>query len=120
MYFASHVLRIKGYLMYDSDAITILNCAFDCPCLFTYGVWKTICRHRKSKLSFIGCVSKYLLFYKLLFLSSRPPQTIGKILEISVAGQKYMCVSGKVVLWSTHFDITTLVPVLYLKLSNHI
>ena len=25
----------KGLLMHNSDAISILNCAFDCPCFFT-------------------------------------------------------------------------------------
>ena len=39
----------------------------------------------------------------MLRMSSRAPQTMGQILEISVAGQKCLCVSGKVVLWSKHF-----------------
>ena len=27
----------KGYWMHDSDAISILNCAFYCPCFFRHG-----------------------------------------------------------------------------------
>ena len=33
-----HVCKIKGYLMHNSDAIFILNCAFVSPCCFyTWG-----------------------------------------------------------------------------------
>ena len=45
---------------------------------------------------------------------------MGQFLEISIAGRKCLCVSGKVVLWSKHFDIIILVPMFYLKLCNHI
>ena len=65
------------------------------------------------------CVSKHVLFFKLLLLSSAPPQTTGKILEISVAGWKCPRVSGKVALWSKHFEIRIWVRMIYLKLSNH-
>ena len=53
-------------------------------------------------------------------MCSRPPQTMGNILEISVARRKCLCVAGKVVLWSTHFDIRILVPMFFLKLSKNI
>ena len=45
---------------------------------------------------------------------------MGNLLEISVARRKCLCVSGKVVLWSAHFDIIVLVPMFYMKLCNHI
>ena len=61
-----------------------------------------------------------LCFFSCCFLSSRPPQAMRTILEISVAGRKCLWVSGKVVLWSTHFYIRILVPMLYLKLYDHI
>ena len=46
----------------------------------------------------------------LLFLSSRPLPKIGICLEISIKGRTWLCVSGKVVLWSNLFDIINLVP----------
>ena len=49
-----------------------------------------------SKVSFIGCVSKHVLFLKLFCLSSRPPRTMGNFLEISIAWRKCLCVSGTV------------------------
>ena len=58
--------------------------------------------------------------FKLLFWGSRPPQTIGEILEISIAGRTYLYVSGKVVLRSKNFDIRILVRMFNLKLYNHI
>ena len=88
---------------------------------YTWGLENTIFHNSKiSKVSFIGCVSRHVLLFSLLFLSSRPPQTMRKILEISVARRKYLCVTGKVVLWSTHFDIRIVIPMFYLKLCYHI
>ena len=58
-----------------------------------------------SKLSFIGCVSKHVWFSKLLRFSSRSSQTIETFLDLFIAGRKRLCVSGKVVLWSTHSEI---------------
>ena len=55
------------------------------------------------------------LFLNLLFGGSRPPQTMGNFLEISIAGRKCLCVSGKIVLWSKHFAIRIVVPMLCLK-----
>ena len=43
---------------------------------------------------------------------------MGKLPEISIARQKCLCVSGKVVVWSKHFDIVILVPMSYLKLRT--
>ena len=73
-----------------------------------------------SKLSFIGCASKHILFcFNLFCFSSRQLQTMGNYLEISIAGRKCLCVSGKVVLWSKQFEIRVLVPMCYLKLCSH-
>ena len=96
--------------MHNSNAISILNRAFDSPGFFTYGVRKLLFKSLFSKLPFIGRISKHVSFFKLLFLSSAPSQTRGFYLEISVARRKCLCVSGKVFLWSTHFDIRILVP----------
>ena len=52
----------------------------------------------------------------VVFLSFRPLQRMGKVLEISIAGWKCLCVSGKVALWSKHFDIIISFPMSYLKL----
>ena len=105
--------------MHNADAISIMNCAFDNPCCFTYGGSDYFIKVHNFNVSFIGCVYKHVLFFKLLFLSSRPPQTIGNFLEISIAGRKCLCVTGKVVLWSKHFDIIILVPMFYLKCCIH-
>ena len=64
------------------------------------------------------CIQACLLV-ELIFFSSRPLRTMGQFLEISIAGRKYLCVSGNVVLWSKHFDIIILVPMLYSELHNH-
>ena len=48
-YFVPHMQEIKGYLMHNSDAISILNCASDSPCLFTPGVRKLF--SQSSKIS---------------------------------------------------------------------
>ena len=107
--------------MHNSVAISILNCALDNPCFFTQRVRKILIpKSSFTKISFIGCVSKHVLFLGLLFLSSAPPQTMGKILVMSVARRKCLCVSGKVILWPTHFDIKMLVPMFYLKRCNPI
>ena len=58
------------------------------------------------------------IFYRLRIQSSlisRPPQTMGQILEVSITGRKCLCVSRNVVLWSKHFDIIVLVPMFYLS-----
>ena len=60
------------------------------------------------------------LFFKLLYLCSRPPQTVGVFLEMSIAGRKCLCESGKVFLWSIHWAILMLVSMSYLKLWNYI
>ena len=46
---------------------------------------------------------------------SGPPQTMVTFREISIAGRKRLCMSGKVVLWSKHFDIRIYVSISYLK-----
>ena len=61
-----------------------------------------------------------LCFFTLTFLPSKPPQTMEHFLDISAARRKCLCVPRIVVFWSTHFDIKMLVPMLYLKLRNHI
>ena len=73
-------------------------------------VWGTTILHR---LPIQAC-----FYFELLFLSSRPQQTIEKILKIPIAGRKCLCVSRKAVLWSEHFDIRISVPMLYLKFCN--
>ena len=61
----------------------------------------------------------YVLFFKLLFLSSKSLQPMGSFLEISIAGRKCLCVSRKLFLWPKHFDTRTLVPMFYMKLCNY-
>ena len=65
----------------------------------------------------IGCQSR-VWFCCCFVLSSRPPQTMGTTLDISIARPKCLCVPGKVVLWSKHFDIRVLVPIFYLKVCD--
>ena len=83
-------------------------------CVSTFWEWI-----EQNKEKYIGCESKHC-FWKLFSLSSRPPQMMRKFLEISIAGRKCMCVSGKVALWPKHFDIRILVPMSYLKLWSYI
>ena len=73
-----------------------------------------------SKSSFIRCVSKQNLFFKLALFEFRTAANDGNFLEISIARRKCLCVSRKVVLWSKHFDIRILVPMSYLKLCTYI
>ena len=49
--------------MHNSDAISIMNCAFDCPCFFTHEVWKLFHRIRKfSKILYKGRVVNKIIF----------------------------------------------------------
>ena len=59
-------------------------------------------------------------FKVVVFLSSRPPRTIGFFLDISIAGRKCLCVSGNFDLWSQHFDIIILVLMFYLNFRTHL
>ena len=91
--------------MNKSDAMSILNCAFDNPCFFTHGVHKLFYFFeyrifQNHRLRIQAC-----LFFKL-------------ILEISIAGWKCLCVSGMVVLWPKHVDIIISVPMSYVKRWN--
>ena len=75
------------------------------PLLFYVGgplFWK----QKVAKTWSIGCVSKYVVFIKLLFSSSRLPQKMGFFPENSITGQKCMCLSEK--LWKTGFVVETL------------
>ena len=54
--------------------------------------------------------------FKVDLFSSRRPQMIGIFMDLSIARQKCLCVSGKVLLWSKHFNIRKLVPMFYSKL----
>ena len=67
----------------------------------------------------IGCESKHVCF-KVALVELQTPANYGKFLEISIAGRKCMCVSGRLALWSGHFDIRFLVPMSYLELWNYI
>ena len=49
------------------------------------------------------------LFFVLISMNSERPRKIGKFPEVSIAWQKCLCLSRKVVLFSKHFDISTLV-----------
>ena len=60
------------------------------------------------------------IVFLVAFWTSRPPQRIWIFLGISIARRKCLCVSGKVVLWSKHFDIRMLVPMSYLQLCTQI
>ena len=62
----------------------------------------------------MGCKPKHIV------LALDPPQTIGNFLEISFAGRKCLCVSGKVALWSRHFDIRIWIPRFYLDNNIYI
>ena len=106
-------------VVHNSDAISIRNCAFASPCFFTEGIQKP----NNSEISVIGCVSKHTLLWKLFFLSSRPLQTMGKILEISVAKRKCPFVSrGSMVETLCHynFDHNVLFETLYIYVNIYI
>ena len=106
--------------------------AIECTIQMQYKIWivhwialvflhtgseKTI---ENIKMSFIGCVSKHALFFKLFFFSSRPLATMGNLLEILIAGRKYLCVSRKVFLWSKHFGPNVLFNFLITCIYIHI
>ena len=57
------------------------------------------------------------LFFSCSFVALDPPQTMGNVLHILIAGQKCLCESKKVVLWSKQFDIR-IVPMSYLNLGS--
>ena len=78
-----------------------------------------IIEHTKQR-DCIGCESKHVCFCLVALLSSRPPQTMGQILEIPIVERKCLCVSRKVVLWSKHFGVRMLVPMSYVKLCNRV
>ena len=103
--------------MHKSYAISVLNCALDKPCFFYIRVLIFL---KKSENSKAQAANPSMCVFKLLFLSSRPPQTMGDILEISIARRQCLRVSGKVVLWSIHFDIRILVPMSYSELWKYI
>ena len=100
--------------MHNSDAISILNCAFDSPCFFTQG--PSFFRNDYSKLSFIGCVSKHL-FLAAIFELQTPANDV-KCSGYFDSQTECLCVPRQVVLWSKHLVIRILVPVSYLKLCN--
>ena len=85
--------------MQNSDAVSILSYAFDCPCVLTHDVHNLFSNsvvfnnENKHRLRVHACS-----FSKLLFWGSRPPQRMEKILETSIAARKCLCVSGKMVL----------------------
>ena len=106
----------RGIMYPMCKKATAMNAQFRCnvnsklcirlPLLFYVLGPKQIFRKLKnSNMAFIGCVSKHILLFQLLILSSRPLQTFGNILEISIAGWKCLCVSRSVVLWTKHLDI---------------
>ena len=67
----------------------------------------------KYRLRIQACLS-----FELLFLSSRPPRTMGVFVEMMIAGRKCLCVSRKMVLWLTYFYVGILVLMTYSKLWN--
>ena len=72
--------------MHNSNAIWIMSCAFGNPWFFAYGGPNTLAGNRtfqKYRVRIQAC-----LFFKLRFLSSRPPQTMEHFLEISIARRK--------------------------------
>ena len=122
MYFVPHVLKHRGYLMHNSSAVSIFNCAFDSPCFsFFYTGGPILFPENRRKTTIIHrLLIQAYVFFIVALLSSRPPQTMGNILHISIAVRKCLCASGKVVLCSKHFDIIIWVPMFCLKLFNHI
>ena len=52
MYIAPHVLNNKGYRMHNSDAMSILNSAYDSPCCFTHGVWNYV--YFEARVKFVA------------------------------------------------------------------
>ena len=58
-------------------------------------------------------------FVLVALLGLQTPQTIGKLMDMSIARRKCLCVSGKVVLLSKHFDIVIVVPMAHSKLWNY-
>ena len=72
----------------------------------------------KNKLC-IGYECKYVVLGSV-FPGPGPPKTTGIFLQIWIARRKCLCVSGKVVLWSIHWDIRVLVPIRYFNLWNYI
>ena len=92
-------------------------------CIYEH-IWKYVLPYSEGVESGKVMILRWLwiqasVFWNLLFFSYRRPQTMGKMLEISTARQKCLCVSGKLVLWSKHFDIKVLVAISYLKLWNY-
>ena len=104
--------------MHNSDAISILICACDSPC-FVYigGGWFFNRKFENIIYSRLRIQTCFVFLVALFELQT--PETLRIILEFSIAGWQCLCVSGKVVLWSKHFDIRVLVPMLYVKLCNH-
>ena len=93
--FFTTCVKNKGCVMYNSDAISILNFALDNPCFFHRGP-EIIFRKsifQKTRLRIQACC-----FFKLLVLSSWNPQTMGVFLHISIARRKCLCVPRKVAL----------------------
>ena len=70
----------KGYLMHNSNAFSILNCAFDSLFFCTQGGEHYFFKTKATNAN--------MLVWKLLFLSFRPPQTMGNFLDISIARRK--------------------------------
>ena len=83
--------------------------------------------HTSELVRFVGGSNKRksqaanssIFVFQLLCLGSRPLQTVGYFLGISIAGRECLCVSGKMALWLGDVDIIILVPMFYLKLCNH-
>ena len=80
----------KGDLMPNSDAMSILNCAFDCPCFFTHGVGKLFVQDSKSsechRLRIQACFVLKVAFLELCTPANegKRPGDFGSRAEINV------------------------------------
>ena len=63
-------------------------------------------------------IQVFCVWKTVFFSSTRPPQTMGRIMEISIAGRKCLCVSREVVLWSKHFSFSVCTTYTQLLLSR--
>ena len=68
----------------------------------------------------IGCQSKHVLFFTLLFWGWSAVQTIAFDAWVWLSSGILLWGSGNIFPWSKHFDIRMLGPMFYLKLCNHI
>ena len=84
--------------MHNSDANKLLNCALDSLWCFYIAGPKISFFFRTSHIKKHRLRIQACFIFKLLLLTSRPPQTMGNFLENSIAGRESLCVSGKLVL----------------------